>query len=169
MRESNEWYTPREWAETARDLFGGTIDLDPASHPAANMLVRAKRIYTPREDGTIQPWRGKVWCNPPYSAALVRAFAEKARYEYENGNADEVLLLVNNCTDTSWFVKLAASYPVMFSRGRVRFWRVVNDVAHEGRANRQGQAIFYMGPNVRKFKLYFDALAYTPNPNGLEV
>jgi len=161
--ESNEWYTPREWVNAARELFGGTIDLDPASHPAANAIVKAAMFYTPREDGTIRRWHGRVWCNPPYSTALVRSFALKAQDEYERGTAVEVLLLVNNATDTAWFVRLAERYPVMLSRGRVRFWRIVNGVATEGKANRQGQAIFYMGPNVHKFKLCFNGLAYTPN------
>ena len=62
---SVEHYSPRKIVAPARRLFGGTIDLDPASCTVANETVKATRIYTRADDGLTKPWFGKVWLNPP--------------------------------------------------------------------------------------------------------
>lgn len=40
------------------------FDLDVAADDEAHVC---ERYYTIRENGLIQPWTGRVWCNPPYS------------------------------------------------------------------------------------------------------
>lgn len=43
-----------------------SIELDPASCPIANTVVRAERIYTLSDNGYSLPWSARsVWCNPP--------------------------------------------------------------------------------------------------------
>ena len=59
--QSDDWYTPRE-------IFGAlglTFDLDPCS-PGCGHWVPARMIYTKADDGLSQPWRGIVFCNPPF-------------------------------------------------------------------------------------------------------
>lgn len=163
--DGDEWKTPIEWLDAARDLFGGSIDLDPASNDLAQDIVQASEYYTKDENGLARPWNrpdgsgARVWCNPPYSTELVKSFTYKALEEYRAGNADQVLVLVNNCTDTRWFYDLAQHFPVMFSRGRVGFWYENPD---DKTPTRQGQALFYFGPDAERFYASFAHLAYAP-------
>jgi len=85
--------------------------------------------------------------NPPYSFPKVEMFTSKAIKEYESGRMEAAIILVNNCTDATWFHRLLERYPVCFTRGRVRFERSDRDVF----STRQGQAFFYLGDKVDLF------------------
>lgn len=61
---SNEHYTPPDVIAAVRSVLG-SIDLDPASCPAANAVVGARKIFTEAEDGLARPWAGLVFLNPP--------------------------------------------------------------------------------------------------------
>lgn len=155
--DGDEWYTPAEIIEAARKLMG-EIDLDPATCITAQKVVLAVDWYTKDDDGLSQSWHGRIWCNPPYSYPLIEKFTQKAMTEYDAGHMTEGLILVNNCTDAAWFVALAERCPVMFTKGRSKFWQEDQRTF----ATRQGQAIFYFGSNVAGFHECFSALAYAP-------
>lgn len=155
----DDWKTPAAWIETARALMG-CIDTDPASNDKAQELINATTYYTKDTNGLDKPWHGKVWLNPPYSQPLIGEFTEKLVCEYDSGNIDEALYLVNNCTDTAWFISLAERFPVMFGRGRISFWY---DNPEDKTPTRQGQALFYLGERVQEFYAAFSSLAYAPN------
>lgn len=62
--EGNEHYTPREFADAARDVMG-KIALDPATCAAANALIGAEDHFSAVENGFTRNWWGPLWLNPP--------------------------------------------------------------------------------------------------------
>lgn len=151
--DGDEWFTPAEWVERARAALGGTIDLDPASNIHAQKTVKAKRFYTKEDDGLSKPWTGRVFCNPPYSTALIKAFTNKLLASLEElREATAAVYLVNNCTDAGWFQDcLHWCDAVCFPRGRIAFENA-NGV---GFATRQGQAFFWFGMDAGPFRAAF--------------
>ncbi len=85
--------------------------------------------------------------NPPYSHPLVQQFTEKLVAEFDAGRVTAAIVLVNNCTDSAWFHALLERFPVCFTRGRVPF--VYAD--EQKFQTRQGQALFYLGPDADRF------------------
>lgn len=86
---SDSWRTPADILDRVRAVFGGDIDLDPASSVEANAEVRARRYHTRADDGLAQPWHGRgVYCNPPGgkrgNRSIARMFWEKLIEERPN-------------------------------------------------------------------------------------
>jgi phage N-6-adenine-methyltransferase len=117
------------------ERFGG-FTLDVA---AAERNAKCPRYFTVEDDGLTQPWRGRVWCNPPYSDC--GAWVKKAWSEW---NAEDtpptqhllvpqliVMLLPANRVEQGWWQDLVEPYRdrpgsplrVEFLRGRMRFDR----------------------------------------------
>jgi hypothetical protein len=118
---SSEHYTPRQYLDAARDVLSGSIDLDPASCPEANRIVRAKRFFSMDDDGLTQPWHGTVWLNPPYGRR-VGDFIAKFIAEYDAGRVEAGVVLVNaHCTDTDWFQLLWRGL-LCFTDHRINFY-----------------------------------------------
>jgi ParB family chromosome partitioning protein len=161
---NNEWYTPSEYIEAAREVMGG-IDLDPASSEIANCNVKAAKFYTEEDNGLDQEWAGRVWMNPPYERGLCDKFMDVLATCVESGDVEAAIVLVNNATDTKWFARgYSASSAACFPTGRIKFLApdgssVGGDV--EGFATRkggplQGQAILYMGSDPDRFCRAFE-------------
>jgi hypothetical protein len=150
----NEWYTPENIIKSARKTMG-SIDCDPASSPLANETVKAMELFTKDDDGLTQPWRGRVWLNPPYAQPLIAQFAEAVASKFESGEYEQACILVNNATETAWFQRiLAVASGVCFPSSRIRF------VSPEGKqgAPLQGQAILYIGNDFQRFADAFGEL-----------
>jgi hypothetical protein len=149
--KSNEWYTPVELIEMVRSFYGGSIPLDAASCADAQKIVKADHCFSIENSAFDNDWFGKVWLNPEYSYPAVKRFCDRAVEQYRNGNCDEVLILVNNATDTEWFYALS-KYPVLFSRGRIKFWKPCGEYV----SPRLGQALFYLGTRYLPFYKTFE-------------
>lgn len=144
---NNEWYTPAKYVELARKVLG-VIDVDPASCDYANKTIKAKTYYTIDNNGLDKQWNGKVWMNPPYSADLVQKFTDKMVSEFESGNTNEAIVLVNNATETQWFNNMIQdASAVAFPKGRIRY----ESTSREMNTPIQGQAFIYFGDNKNKF------------------
>lgn len=95
----------------------GAIDLDPATNDEAQRTVRATWYYT--ADGELQPWRGRVFVNPPYDARIAK-FADKLLAELGNG-VEQAIFMSNSKTDTRWWQKLARKADaIAFVAGRIK-------------------------------------------------
>ena len=141
---NTEWYTPKQYIESARKVMG-SIDLDPASSKEAQKIVRATKYYDSKADGLTKKWKGNIWLNPPYSN--VKLFVDKLL----DSPFDQAIVLVNNATETEWFARLAErSSAMVFHTGRIKFATPESD--GEGTTPcMQGQVFLYFGENVMQF------------------
>jgi ParB family chromosome partitioning protein len=147
-----QWFTPPEWLERARSVLG-EFDLDPASHPAAQEQVQAKRFFTAEENGLAQDWHGVVWLNPPYTQPFIERFVDKLIAEVAAGRTTAAILLTHNSTDTVWGQKaLTACDAVCFPAGRIRFVSLYREAA----SPTQGQMLCYFGRDVSAFVRQFN-------------
>jgi hypothetical protein len=147
---SNEWYTPEQYIEAAREVMGN-IDLDPASSFTANKNVKASRFYDEDMDGLRQEWCGKIWLNPPYGG-LSAAFTVKLLEEYSGGNIVEAILLVNaNSTDTQWFQPLW-EHTLCFTNHRINF---ISPGGPKSGGSTHGSAFIYLGEKKEHFAEVF--------------
>ena len=143
----NEWYTPEQYIETARELLGG-IDVDPASSELAQKTVKAGKFFTVDDNGLEQEWHGKVWLNPPYAQPAIHHFMQKTVDEFLSGRMTEGVALTHNYTDTQWFhIAAKAAEAICFTRGRIGF------LSPDGKkaAPTQGQAFFSFGKRPEDF------------------
>lgn len=155
---NNEWYTPKQYIDLAKAVLGG-IDVDPASCEYANRTVQAQKFYSVDDDGLEKEWKGRVWMNPPYAADLVTRFTEKYVKEYQSGNITSGIVLVNNATETKWFINMVGeAKAIAFTKGRIRY-----DTQEKGAgsgAPLQGQAFLYFGYNPEKFMEVFSRIGW---------
>ncbi len=152
---SEEYYTPAEYIEAARQVLGG-IDLDPASCEMAQETVRAAQFYTKETDGLMQPWSGRVWLNPPYGTTGGESnqgiWARKLIEEHQSGNVPAAILLVKAALGYEWFECLWYEWPVCFPRRRLSF--TMPDGSDDGQS-KQASALFYFGDNLERFREVF--------------
>lgn len=144
---NNEWYTPSNIIELARNTMG-SIDTDPSSCEIAQQTVKASTYWTKETNGLDKPWYGNVWMNPPYSAALIKLFSSKLNHEYSAGNTKSFITLTNNATETQWFKQLYdVSSVLCFLTKRVRF---LDQQLKPIGAPLQGQVLCFQGNDLQK-------------------
>lgn len=145
-----ENFTPEEIVKSVKEVFGGEIDLDPASCDFAQNLIKAKTYFTEEDDGLNKRWTGNVFLNPPYQMPHIRQFTDKLIDEIPN--IKSAILLTNNNTDTSWFHKSAKNASVIcFTKGRINFYKTDKDKTYPT----NGQSFFYFGKNEKEFNRVF--------------
>jgi len=148
--ETNEWYTPAPYIESARAVLGG-IDLDPASCAEANQVVQAARFYTADDDGLARDWKGRVWLNPPYGGQA-GAFVAKLISHYDAGDVPAAVCLVSSHSpETDWFRPLWDRV-LCFTYGRIAF----TDSSGEAAAPTHGSVFAYLGPDRARFAAEFE-------------
>lgn len=110
---NEEWLTPPALLQQL-----GPFDLDPCA-PINPPWKTADRCFTIYDDGLKQPWRGRVWLNPPYG---IKAKAWLARLA-DHGNG---IALIFARTETEMFFEQVwkRASALLFLRGRLHFHHV---------------------------------------------
>ena len=158
--ESSEWYTPEKYIESARAALGG-IDLDPASCEFANKVVKATGFWTAADKPLERDWHGRVFMNPPYGKAedgssIANAFCTKALAEYDTGNTEATIILINSLHDQNWQAPLYDGL-VCFVDHRIRFM----DADGDSNTSPTFQNIFvYLGRKPEHFVHEFEDHGY---------
>lgn len=151
--ESNEWFTPAQYVDAARELMRG-IDIDPASNATANEVIKATMYYGIDSNGFDKPWHGRVWLNPPYGRDLAGsnqdAWSRRLLGQYKAGVTTEAILLVNANTEAKWFQPLY-DYLICLTNHRIKFYTT------DGTSSQptQGNALIYLGTQQERFVQIF--------------
>lgn len=142
---NQEWYTPSEIIEAARNTLG-FITLDPFSCAKANETVKASIYYTKEDDGFSKPWFGSVFCNHPFSRENNKRIAEHVSNQHY-GNDCEIVMITFAATSEAWFKPLL-HHPQCFLHGRTNYY---DQKGNKVKGVTKGSVITYLGKNVDRF------------------
>lgn len=151
---SDEYMTPIKYIKSVREVFGGQIDLDPASSIEANIRVQAKQIYTKEDSAFKHHLYGKVFLNPPYSKPNLTSFSSLVIRYYLIETIEkigEIIILTPTSPWESWFRNLTKfKNPVCNTDHRIKFispsWAKLTTNSPKG-----GGSFIYLGNNEDKF------------------
>lgn len=113
IKDSGEktWLTPRYILDPL-----GHFDTDPCC-PKNMPWKTADKMLTKEEDGTVYPWSGRVWLNPPYGRDGIPFLDRMSKHEAGG------IALVFARTNTAWWHQLIfpVAHSILFLRGQIRF------------------------------------------------
>lgn len=113
--EKMDWTTPRAFFDELNREFRFTLDA-----AASDENALCKRYFTEKDNALIQPWKGRVWLNPPYGRTI-GLWVKKAYEEAIGGGAEVVVCLLPSRTDTAWFWNYCMKGEIRFIKGRLKF------------------------------------------------
>ena len=155
------WFTPPRYLDAVRAVMG-EIDLDPASSDIAQQYVLATRYFTEATDGLDQPWRGRVFVNPPYGHPLIRLFTAKMVESWQRRTIREGIMLTNSSTDARWYqAALKACVIACLVQGRIAFLEIADGQLVPKRSTPLGQTFFYFGRRPVRFAKVFGEFGTT--------
>ena len=108
--------TPKYLFDRISSIFNFSLDVCALPENA-----KCENYYTPKDDGLSKPWRGGVWCNPPYGREI-SSWVKKAYEESQKEYNSFVLMLLPARTDTKWWWDwVQGKATLFFIKGRVKF------------------------------------------------
>lgn len=110
------WETPQDLFDKLNNEFQFTLDVCATPENA-----KCDNFYTKEQDGLKYPWKGAVWCNPPYGRGIGQ-WVRRALFASVSGST--VVMLLPSRTDTKWFhdyIYKRNNVEIRFIRGRLKF------------------------------------------------
>jgi len=155
ISKKKDWCTPPKYVDAVKDVFNGSISLDPCSNKYS--LVDAETEYMlPEKDGLKESWDfPTIYINPPYGRFKGRTSSIsdwlKRCYEANKECNSEVIALVPIAANTNhWkkFVFSKATAICFLYDTRLKFYE-------EGKEIKKGApmacVMIYWGDNYEKF------------------
>lgn len=113
--QSDMWETPQDLFDKLNDEFHFNLDVCAIASNA-----KCAAFYSPEQNGLIQPWHGRCWCNPPYGRQVGKWVKKAYDTAYVDGNL--VVMLLPARTDTKWFHEyIYGKAEIRFLKGRLKF------------------------------------------------
>lgn len=145
-KTSDRYFTSAEILALIAAQFG-EIDLDPCHDEDPGCIVTAKATFNIRrgEDGTLLPWHGKVFLNPPFSNV-----EPWLRRSVMHAGGGEVLAIVGAATGTAAWVGYVWPYALAcFLHPRPKFMKfgASKPTYHPAEC-----AVLYYGPHRQRFR-----------------
>lgn len=161
MASFQDYFTPSEIVNAARVAMGD-IDLDAASHWGANREHRIPKYYDATRSAFDNPWKGRVWLNPPYGNNKPW-FNEIQKY-VATGDVTQLCML-----SPVWAFTTQIARPVMELMSAMvllsptpKFWGNA-DVSKTG--SDQPHGIIYIGDRPTHFKRAFAEFGIPMRPD----
>ena len=112
---TDNWATPQDFFDELNEEFHFDLDVcaDEINH-------KCDKYYTKEQDGLTMPWKGIVWCNPPYGREIGK-WVRKALFASVGGAT--VVVLIPARTDTKWFhdyIYKRDNVEIRFVKGRLK-------------------------------------------------
>ena len=112
---TDNWATPQNFFDKLNAEFHFDLDVcaDESNH-------KCDTYHTKEQDGLTMPWKGIVWCNPPYGRES-GSWVRKALFASVGGAT--VVMLIPARTDTKWFhdyIYKRDNVEVRFVKGRLK-------------------------------------------------
>lgn len=153
--QSQHWGTPEKYVRAVKDIFGGSIGLDPCSNEFS-IVGAAVEYRLPAQDGLKESWDAPtIFVNPPYGldherGTAIRHWLQRCHLAHEQYGS-EVLALVPVATNTGHWKKhvfgVATAVCFLYDT-RLRF---LVDGTDGGKGAPMSCAMVYWGRNYRRF------------------
>ena len=78
--KTDNWATPQWLFDQLDAEFGFTLDVC-----ADDQNAKCDTYFTRDQNGLLQPWHVRVWCNPPYGRVIADWVAKAAEYAQGGG------------------------------------------------------------------------------------
>ena len=140
-RKTKEQADLRQQAETPAELFSTLhseygFDADACANENNHKLTL---YWNEEQDALLQSWRGlRLWCNPPYNN--IEPWLRKGL------EADLVVYLLPNRTDSEWFHIFAPKAEIHWFRGRIQF-KQPPGVKYS--SNSEGSLLFILSKEIK--------------------